>query len=303
MIRASDRLILGFVTILALVAATRLDHRPAGWWVIAACLVTAGLVWLLAHNSQTLGPVGHALRELYPIILVVALYGALDLINGIGLISVHDRLVQGWEGSLFGGQPSQDWWRQHPSAFWSTLLHGAYLSYYFIVPFPILYCASRRDWRAVRRVVTWTVTAFIVCYLCFLFFPVAGPYYEFPRPSPGFLDNVMARWVYRILDSGSSYGAAFPSSHVGASIVATAAAWRGSRALGLILAPLTALLTISVVYCQMHYAVDALAGIVLAATIAAAYLWGEGRDRVGMARERVTGTQTSAHAKLEGLAE
>ena len=63
------------------------------------------------------------------------------------------------------------------------------------------------------------------------FFPVAGPYYVFPRPDAWFLDNVFARTVYDTLATGSSYGAAFPSSHVAAALAAALSAARGSHAL------------------------------------------------------------------------
>ncbi len=88
------------------------------------------------------------------------------------------------------------------------------------------------------------VTTFVLCYLIFIFFPVAGPYYEFPRPALEFLDN----------------GAAFPSSHVAGVCAAVIACTMGSRA---VLAVPGLLLTGGVVYCQMHYAVDALAGILI----------------------------------------
>ncbi|MDQ3139018.1 MAG: phosphatase PAP2 family protein, partial [Gemmatimonadota bacterium] len=83
-----------------------------------------------------------------------------------------------------------------------------------------------------------------------------------------FLDNAAARLVYATLARGSSYGAAFPSSHVAATVAAVAASWQGSRRLGLALLAPTVLLTIGVVYCQMHYAVDALAGLALGAIVA-----------------------------------
>jgi membrane-associated phospholipid phosphatase len=92
---------------------------------------------------------------------------------------------------------------------------------------------------------------------------VAGPYYVFPRPAAWFVANPAARLVYDTLAEGSSYGAAFPSSHVAASVAAALAAIIGSRRLGAALLVPTILLTIGVVYCQMHYAVDAIAGLVL----------------------------------------
>jgi membrane-associated phospholipid phosphatase len=190
----------------------------------------------------------------------LGLYSELDVLNSGGG-AVHDQMVQRWELLVFGTQISREWWQTAPSRFWSTVLHAAYLSYYFIVAAPALYFAWRGDLAAVRRFVLVVMATFIVCYLVFLFFPVAGPYYQFPRPAPWFTDNLPARLAYQALASGSSYGAAFPSSHVAAALAATLAAGRLSWRLGLILAVPTLLLTAGVVYCQMHYGVDALAGL------------------------------------------
>jgi membrane-associated phospholipid phosphatase len=55
---------------------------------------------------------------------------------------------------------------------------------------------------------------------------------------------------------------------VAATVAAAVTAWQGSRRLGLILLPPTVFLTVGVVYCQMHYAVDAVAGLVVGSVIA-----------------------------------
>ena len=176
---------------------------------------------------------------------------------------VHDRLVQRWELTLFGMQVSRDWWqRARRAAFWSTVLHGAYFSYYFIVSAPALLLPLARRPRRGPAVRARGDDHLRLCYLVFIFFPVAGPYYVFPRPADWFIDNPAARLVYDTLAEGSSYGAAFPSSHVAATVAAalTAAA---APALGLLLLVPTLLLTVGVVYCQMHYGVDALAGLLV----------------------------------------
>jgi membrane-associated phospholipid phosphatase len=207
-----------------------------------------------------LGPVGRTIREIYPLFLLPGLYSELDILNS-GQIAVYDRPVQQWELLLFGSQISREWWQAAPSHVLSTLFHGAYLSYYLIVSIPALYFAWRGDLQAVRRFVLVVIATFVLCYLVFIFFPVAGPYYEFPRPAGWFTRNWAARLTYEALATGSSYGAAFPSSHVAAALAATLAAMRSSPRLGLMLLIPTFLLTVGVVYCQMHYGVDALAGL------------------------------------------
>lgn len=263
-LRLVDWLLSGYVAIVSVVAVVRAPGRPGCWWLLVAHGLFGVLLYLITRPG--LGPVGRTIREIYPLLLLPALYSELDILNS-GSVPVYDSIVQRWELLVFGSQVSREWWQAMPSRFLSTLLHGAYLSYYLIVSAPALYFAWRGDLQAVRRFVLVVMATFVICYLFFIFFPVAGPYYEFPRPSAWFVDNLAARLTYEALASGSSYGAAFPSSHVAAAVAATLAAAGGSRRLGIALALPTVLLTVGVVYCQMHYAVDALAGLVVGAAV------------------------------------
>jgi membrane-associated phospholipid phosphatase len=263
-LQAVDLLLLGYLGVVSVVATARAPSQRACWWLLLAHALFVVLLFLLTRPG--LGPVGRTIRELYPLFLLPGLYSELDILNPPG-VPVHDALVRHWELLVFGGQISRDWWQAAPSAFWSTVFHAAYLSYYLIVSAPALYFAWKGDLAAVRRFVLVVMATFITCYLCFIFFPVAGPYYEFARPSGWFIGNLPARLAYEALASGSSYGAAFPSSHVAAALAATLAAMRASRRLGIVLLIPTALLTIGVVYCQMHYGVDALAGLAVAGLV------------------------------------
>jgi len=251
---------LGFTTVVGLI---RLRSEPAIAWVLVANLLVAVLVLVFLAASNRMGPAGLSLRELYPLLLLTALYPAIDILNRFGGISTYDVMVQGWDRNLFGGQVSRTWWQTEPSIFWSTVFHAAYLAYYPIVAAPVLVFLGSGRLSDVRRSVAWLLATFLLCYAVFLLFPVAGPYYEFSRPAAWFIANAPARLVYATLGQGSAYGAAFPSSHVAATVVATAAAFRGSTRLGWILLGPAVLLVVGVVYCQMHYGVDALAGVLV----------------------------------------
>jgi membrane-associated phospholipid phosphatase len=263
-LRAVDLLLLGYLSIVSVVAVLRAPSRPGCWWLLVAHGLFLVLLFLLTRPG--LGTVGRTIREIYPLFLLPGLYSELDILNSSSM-PVYDSLVRHWEVLLFGGQISREWWQAMPSRAWSTVLHGAYLSYYLIVSAPALYFAWRGDLAAVRRFVLVVIATFVLCYLFFIFFPVAGPYYEFPRPPAWFTDNLPARLAYEALATGSSYGAAFPSSHVAAAVAATLAATRASLRLGLLLMVPTLLLTVGVVYCQMHYGVDALAGLAVGAGV------------------------------------
>ena len=266
-LRAVDLLLAGYLALVTMVALARAPEQPGCWWLVGAHALFAVLLYLITRPG--LGALGRTIRELYPLLLLAGLYGELDVLNGAGAIAVHDGMVQRWELAIFRTQLSTEWWRAMPSPFWSALLHAAYLSYYPIVVTPAFYFAWRRDLPALRHFVLVLMATFVVCYLAFIFFPVAGPYYVFPRPDPWFTDNVFARMVYGTLATGSSYGAAFPSSHVAATLAVALSSARGSKALAWALALPTVLLTVAVVYCQMHYGVDAVAGLLVGAAVAA----------------------------------
>ncbi len=72
-----------------------------------------------------------------------------------------------------------------------------------------------------------------------------------------------ARLVYWVLSGGSSFGAAFPSSHVAATVSAILALWQEWRGFAVAFVVPAGLLVIGTVYCQMHYGVDALAGVIV----------------------------------------
>jgi len=239
------------------------DDIPGWPWLLVAHALLVALV-LLAPRARAAGPLGHFLGDWYPMLLLGALYaeiGVLTLDAGFQ----NDLAIQRLEAWVFGSQVSYRWIRELPSPTLSWVLHACYLAYY-----PILYAsplglwvAGRRD--ASRHTIFAVMATFYLCYVAFLFFPVAGPRYAFDAVNNAASDVWPARFTQWLLDHGDSWGAAFPSSHVAASLVATGMALRYWRALGLLLLPFTGGLILAVVYGQFHYAVDALAGLVVAA--------------------------------------
>ena len=231
--------------------------------VLALCALVAAV---LAPRARRAGPFGQLVAEVYPLLLTPALYAHVGLVNagrGVG----HDELVQGFEQALFGVQVSLAWIRAFPSPSWSTLLHAAYLSYYpILAAAPLgLWFSGRRS--AARAVVLATMSTFYLCYAIFLCFPVAGPRYSFALAANAATAVPLAVFTRRFLEAGSAWGTAFPSSHVAAALVAAVSAWRGWRPLGAVLLVAASLLTLATVYCQFHYAIDALAGVGVAALV------------------------------------
>jgi hypothetical protein len=250
----------------AVLAFSGTDH--AGWyWLLTAHALIVVLV-LLAPAARRAGAVGRFIGDWYPMLLLGGLYAEVGVVN-VDLGYQYDQVIQRLEQWVFGSQLSYRWIREMPSPILSWVLHTCYLAYYAILySSPLgLWISGRRD--AARRTIFAVMVTFYLCYVFFLFFPVAGPRYTFELAHNAATEVWPARVTQWLLDRGDSWGAAFPSSHVAAAVVACACALRYWRRLGLILAPLTLGLVLSVVYGQFHYAVDAAAGLLVAAAVLA----------------------------------
>jgi membrane-associated phospholipid phosphatase len=255
----------------AVVLSFRGDVVPNGGWLFVAHGLMLGLV-LLAPRAREAGPAGRFFGDWYPMLLLAGLYGEIGVLT-LDAGFQNDWWIQRLETWVFGSQISYRWIREMPSVPLSWTLHACYLSYY-----PILYASpfglwviGRKD--AARDTIFAVMVTFYLCYLAFLFFPVAGPRYAFDLAHNAATQVAPARWAEWLLDRGDSWGAAFPSSHVAASVVATGMALRYWRPLGLVLLPFTIGLVLAVVYGQFHYGVDALSGLVLAGAMLATMQW------------------------------
>lgn len=260
--RPVDRLLAGYGGLIAAIALTRIDQRGMPW-IVAAHLALIALAWLAAHAGASRRAT--LLRATYPVLLLPGLYSSIDVLNGFGAAPTWDAPLLVLEQRLFGMQPSRDWWQRMPSATWSAVLHTAYFAYYVVVPLPVVVFLAGGHRDAVDRYLTGVIAVFLACYVCYVIAPVSGPYYQFAHPTGVVMENAPARLVYAMLARGSAYGAAFPSSHVAATVAATVLAWRVMPRLGLLLLVPTVLLVVGVVYCQMHYVVDVVAGVAIGA--------------------------------------
>jgi membrane-associated phospholipid phosphatase len=269
---------LAFVTVIIIVRGP--FSNPANGWMLGMHVLFGVMLYLFTRLEET-DRLGIALHTLYPLVLLLPLYSEIGLLNaslGSDAIFAHDAVIQGWEDAVFGSQISYTWIRNQPSVFWSGLLHMAYFSYYPIVTVGPVLLVFRRRLQNARTVVLATMAAYVVCYVVFVLYPVAGPNFAFDHPTGPVRNVWSARLVYRLLAGGSSFGTAFPSSHVAASLAATLALWRTWKPVGAIFTVPLILLVVATVYCQMHYGIDATAGLAVGAVAAGLALRGS-RER------------------------
>jgi membrane-associated phospholipid phosphatase len=265
-----DRLFSIYLVLAAL--ALIFPHRPAAWpLLLAVHLLVLAFMWPAQPIERALRRAGPRVRKMVrtsadwgPLLLIPVLYTELAVLNR----AVHDGayfddLIIRWEQALFRGQPSREWAAAAPDLWLSEALHFAYLSYYFIIFVPPLLLFLRGRTADFRFCAFAVMLSFFAHYMFFIFFPVQGPRYLFPAPGGEIAGGFFYQLAHRLLEAGSSQGAAFPSSHVGVSVTQTLITLHLLPALAPVIGVLTAGLAIGAIYGGFHYAIDAAAGLLL----------------------------------------
>jgi len=225
-------------------------------------LGATGLVLVLAgmariHDRRWLLFVRHFL----PFLLLGYLYSETYFFRGF-FLSGQDAFFFQADAWLFGGQPSQAFSMLFPMRWFSELMYAGYFSYYLLfLGVPLWYWFRRPE--LFPKAVFVLLGSFYLYYLIFIVLPVAGPQFYLPpslatAPDGYFFSDL----VHLIQEHGEKPTGAFPSSHVGVTVVALLLAYFPSRRLFVLLLPVALLLMCSTVYIKAHYAVDVPAGII-----------------------------------------
>jgi membrane-associated phospholipid phosphatase len=259
--RPAAALLAAWLVVSAAASAAEGAAREAPALLAAQLALLAAAVWAL--RTRAAGAAATALAAWLPLLAVPVCYAALPRVAaGLGRAALHDARVLRWEEALFGTSPALTFGARWPAPALGTLLHLGYLSYYALIYLPPawLWWRGRRDAFAAAVLAVWAT--FVACYVVFAWWPVQGPWYQWPAPAT-IPDGAARRLVLALLDAGSSRGTAFPSSHVAVAVAQTAALARVAPRLALPAAVATVLLAAGAVYGGFHYGVDVVAGAAL----------------------------------------
>lgn len=202
-----------------------------------------------------------------------------------------DYVFARWDAVLFGCQPSLEFSRLCPWGWFSEAVNMGYFSYYPMILFVMIFFAFCR-YEKYERASFVVMCSFFIFYMIYIFLPVAGPQFYFPAVgvgqieagcfpalgtyfathtdilvAPGYSDGFFYGLVRWAQDSGEFPTAAFPSSHIGVSLILLYLVFAQSRRFFCLLMPFVVLLSLATVYIQAHYLVDAIAGVVFSVLI------------------------------------
>ena len=266
--RPVDRLVsaysLGFA-VLWLGAPGRAAFIPA---VVCAHVAAAVLPSVLARRHAAGRPVSRALHELYPLFFVVLVWIEMGLVREFLHATAHDPVIAAADRVLFGRHLHAVWMPAMPHAWFSELMFLIYLAYYplvFLTPVVLLLLGRRQ---ALRGVMLGLAVAYLGCYALYAVFPVDGPSHTMARYAGPLTEGLFYRIATEAVHAGDSLGTAFPSSHVAGAVTMAILASRWlSRPVAWLFGLEAAGVVLATVYTQNHFAVDALAGILLAALL------------------------------------
>lgn len=192
------------------------------------------------------------------------------------------------EQTVFGCQPALLFSQKMPWAVWSELMYMDYSSYFLLLVVVTLYYFFRR-YQELQRVFFVIIGSFFAFYIIFVLLPVTGPQYYylaagldnieagvFPNVGdyflthdemmtmPGYSDGIFYQFMMHAHATGERPTAAFPSSHVGVTIVLLLLALRTkSQWLSWFVGIMLALMCLSTVYIRAHYAIDVIGGLIV----------------------------------------
>ncbi|MBI9061863.1 MAG: phosphatase PAP2 family protein [Marinilabiliaceae bacterium] len=259
-----DVLFLIYLAISTLTLAFAWDssiHSPAFIWI--RCIMVASILALIYADKKSTHALVKLLRLSYPILLSGYFYSETVFYNKI-FFNDLDPLLIDIETALFNMQPSLEFAAYFSNKLVSELMYFGYFSFYLLILGFTLYVFIKK--RVFFKQVTFLLSASLyLFYLTFCFFPSAGPQFYFSPPESVLPEAYFFSHVMHFIQHvGEQPTGAFPSSHVGISVIILMLSKKYAPPFFKFAWPLVIILIISTVYIKAHYAIDSIAGLMVA---------------------------------------
>lgn len=262
-LRVADTIIGSFILVLSLLEIA-FRSNINGWQSLVvknAIVVFAvfGALWGIQNISS------HLLQSLSRILgysmIISFIYREMGSIIHIFFPYWLDPRINSVELACFGWYPTE-WFQTIARPWLNEVMMFAYVVYGLLIPVVAFFCFKLGKKEGLERYLTQLTLTNILCYVCYIFFPVAGPSRGLPPwhsvPMDGFLFTSL---VELMKTNFHLPGGAFPSAHCAVSTVMLAAVYRNHRKAGIAFSPLVLLVYVSTVYGRFHYVTDVLGGI------------------------------------------
>lgn len=260
-----DFLFLGFVlvTTIFLVCSWNQTENAVDLLIVRGVIFTVSLGFIFL-NPLFKSSIFSLFRNIYPVLFAGYFYTETVHYNKLFFDNLDPLFIQ-LDEWIFGLQPSIQLYEYFASSFVTELMYFGYFSFYFIILGFVFIMYFKRKTLFIES--TFKVAfSLLFFYFIFAIFPSAGPQFYFDLPERAVPTNgsFFQGIIHAIQDGAEQPTGAFPSSHVGVTVVVLLLARRALPIFYKICIPITVLLILSTVYIKAHYAVDAIAGFLIA---------------------------------------
>lgn len=202
-------------------------------------------------------------RLTYPLIFSGYFYAETVYFNKLLLVNIDPYLVD-IESGIFGTQPSIEFSAFFENRIFTEFMYMGYFSFYLIILGFTLYVYFKRKKYASQLIFMLSASLYIF-YLIFSLIPSAGPQFYFSSPGnilpDGYLFEQIMHFIQKTAEQPTG---AFPSSHVGISVIILLLSKKYAPVFFSIAWPIVIILILSTVYIKAHYVIDVIGGIVIA---------------------------------------
>lgn len=267
MLKKIDYLFFGYVliTTILLILSCNQATNCLELLVTRAVIITV-VVTIIFLNTKIKNSILELTRNIYPVIISGYFYSETVFYNKLIWNNLDQKLID-LDQYIFGFQPSLEFSAYFSNQLFSELMYFGYFSFYILIISFVAIAYYKLKEESTKLIFIFTATTFLF-YLFFGIFPAAGPQFYLPSPEKDlptayFFDKVM----HFIQSKAEQPTAAFPSSHVGISIIILLLLRKRVPLIFKISIPFISILILSTVYIKAHYAIDVLGGIIIAPII------------------------------------
>lgn len=255
-------LVYSLVTIVYMILFfSRVNHPALFFGIRLGAIVSITFLALISETYQS--PLLKNIRQLLPYLLLGYWYSETFFFSGMFMIN-KDEFFCSLDQQIFGYQPSVRFSQVFSQAWFSELMYFGYFSHYlFLVGIPFWFWLKRPE--LFDKVVFVMICSLFLYYGVYDLLPVEGPQFYFSGSDAAVPKGYLfCNIVHLIQKTGEYPTGAFPSSHVGMTVIVLLLTFKYDRKLFWGILPVAIILMCSTVYIKAHYFVDVIGGILTA---------------------------------------
>ncbi len=233
---------------------TLLLHR-----VVFFAIITGLATWHSYNKTRIL----EFIRLVFPLALITYWYPETYYLNHNILVPNLDSFFNQLDIVLFNSMPAMEFSARFPYPWLSELMYFSYFSFFAVYVYIgcLFFFKFRKD---LYPVLFSILMSFFIFYIIFIFVPVQGPQFYWQYPDNQVPDGYFFCRLMRFTQSmGEKPTGAFPSSHVGMTLIYMSILFKYSRKSFYCLLPIACMLILSTVYIKAHYLVDIFGGLII----------------------------------------